>query len=68
MRRRKAKKIAVLPDPVFNEVVVTKFVNNLMLQGKKSTAFGIFYDAIDKVATKSMAKMVWKFGERHLKM
>jgi small subunit ribosomal protein S7 len=53
MRRRKAKKIPVLPDPVFNEVVVTKFVNNLMLQGKKSTAFGIFYDAIDKVATKS---------------
>jgi small subunit ribosomal protein S7 len=53
MRRRKAKKIPVLPDPVFNEVVVTKFVNNLMLQGKKSTAFGIFYDAIDKVGTKS---------------
>ncbi len=53
MRRRKAKKIPVLPDPVFNEVVVTKFVNNLMLQGKKSTAFGIFYDAIEKVSTKS---------------
>jgi small subunit ribosomal protein S7 len=53
MRRRKAKKIAVLPDPKFNEVIVTKFVNNLMLQGKKSTAFTIFYDAIDKVATKT---------------
>jgi small subunit ribosomal protein S7 len=53
MRRRKAKKIAVLPDPKFNEVVVTKFVNNLMLQGKKSTAFTIFYDAIEKVATKT---------------
>jgi small subunit ribosomal protein S7 len=52
MRRRKAKKIAVLPDPKFNEVVVTKFVNNLMLQGKKSTAFTIFYDAIEKVAAK----------------
>lgn len=52
MRRRKAKKIAVLPDPKFNEVIVTKFVNNIMLQGKKGTAFNIFYDAIDKVGTK----------------
>ncbi len=53
MRRRKAKKIAVLPDPMFNEVIVTKFVNNLMLQGKKGTAFNIFYEAIDKVSTKT---------------
>jgi small subunit ribosomal protein S7 len=53
MRRRKAKKIEVLPDPQFNDKVVTKFVNNLMLQGKKSTAFGIFYDAVEKVATKT---------------
>jgi small subunit ribosomal protein S7 len=53
MRRRKAKKIAVLPDPRFNEVVVTKFVNNLMLQGKKGTAFNIFYTAIDRVAEKT---------------
>ncbi len=53
MRRRKAKKIAVLPDPKFNDVVVTKFVNNLMLQGKKGVAFSIFYDAIEKVASKT---------------
>lgn len=53
MRRRKAKKIAVLPDPMFNEIVVTKFVNNLMLQGKKGTAFNIFYEAIDKVSAKT---------------
>ena len=53
MRRRKAKKIAVLPDPMFNEVVVTKFVNNLMLQGKKGTAFNIFYEAIEKVSAKT---------------
>ena len=52
MRRRKAKKIAILPDPKFNEVVVTKFVNNLMFSGKKSLAFRIFYDAIDMVDTK----------------
>jgi ribosomal protein S7 len=53
MRRRKAKKIATLPDPKFNDVMVTKFVNNIMLQGKKGTAFTIFYDAIEKVATKT---------------
>jgi small subunit ribosomal protein S7 len=53
MRRRKAKKIAVLPDPKFNDTVVTKFVNNIMLQGKKGTAFNIFYDAIEKVSTKT---------------
>ena len=53
MRRRKAKKIAVLPDPKFNETLVTKFVNNIMLQGKKGTAFNIFYDAIEKVSTKT---------------
>lgn len=49
MRRRTAKKITVLPDPKFKDVVVTKFVNNLMLDGKKSLAFRIFYDAIDIV-------------------
>ena len=52
MRRRKAKKIAILPDPKFNDVVVTKFVNNLMYDGKKSLAFKIFYDAIEIVDKK----------------
>jgi small subunit ribosomal protein S7 len=52
MRRRKAKKIAILPDPRFKEIQVTKFVNNLMLDGKKSLAFKIFYDAIDMVDEK----------------
>ena len=52
MRRRKAKKIAILPDPKFQEVVVTKFVNNLMLDGKKSLAFRIFYDALEIVEKK----------------
>ena len=52
MRRRKAKKIAILPDPKFNEQVVTKFVNNLMYSGKKSLAFKIFYDAIELVEKK----------------
>jgi small subunit ribosomal protein S7 len=52
MRRRKAKKIAILPDPKFNDVVVTKFVNNLMYSGKKSLAFKIFYDALEIVDKK----------------
>jgi small subunit ribosomal protein S7 len=65
MRRRKAKKHAILPDPKFNEVLVTKFVNNLMLHGKKSTAYKIFYDAIDIIEEKKASEEegaldVWK--------
>ena len=52
MRRRKAKKIPILPDPKFNEIIVTKFVNNLMYDGKKTLAFKIFYDAIELVDAK----------------
>ena len=52
MRRRQAKKHSILPDPKFKEVVVTKFVNSTMLHGKKSTAFKIFYEAMDIVGTK----------------
>ena len=53
MRRRKAKKIAILPDPRFNEVMVTKFVNNMMFSGKKNLAFKIFYEAMDIVEEKT---------------
>ena len=53
MRRRKAKKHILIPDPKFGDVVVTKFVNNLMLDGKKSLAYDIFYDAISIVDEKS---------------
>ena len=52
MRRRQAKKHTILPDPKYKDVVVTKFVNNLMLHGKKTLAFKIFYDAMDIVAEK----------------
>lgn len=52
MRRRKAKKNPILPDPKFNDVQVTKFVNNLMYDGKKNLAFKIFYDALDIVDSK----------------
>lgn len=53
MRRRKAKKHIIIPDPKFGDIVVTKFVNNLMLDGKKSLAYDIFYDAISIVDEKS---------------
>ena len=52
----------ILPDPRFNDVQVTKFVNNIMLKGKKNIAFGIFYNAIDVVSEKSGEEglQVWK--------
>ena len=53
MRKRKPKKRIIQPDPRFGDTLVTQFVNNLMLEGKKSTAFKIFYDAMDIVAEKS---------------
>ncbi|MCY7348794.1 MAG: 30S ribosomal protein S7 [Pyrinomonadaceae bacterium] len=52
-RRRVAGKREVLPDPVYNSIMVTKFINGIMLKGKKSIAEGIFYGAMNKVADKS---------------
>lgn len=52
MRKAKPKKRILLPDPKFGDVLVTRFVNSLMLDGKKSIAYGIFYDAIDIVGEK----------------
>ena len=49
MRKRSAKKRVLLPDPKFNDQLVTRFVNNLMLDGKKSVAFKVFYDALEIV-------------------
>ena len=49
MRKAKPKKRILLPDPKFSDVLVTRFVNNLMLDGKKSIAYSIFYDALDIV-------------------
>ncbi len=53
MRKRKPKKRIIQPDPRFSDTLVTQFVNNLMLQGKKSTAFTVFYDAMDVVKEKT---------------
>ena len=52
MRKRQAKKRPLLPDPRFNDQLVTRFVNNLMWDVKKSVAFKVFYDAIDIVEEK----------------
>ena len=67
MRKKQVKKRPLLPDPKFNDQLVTRFVNNLMWDGKKSIAFKIFYDAIDiieerKEDDEKSALEVWKEG------
>ncbi|MCQ2375972.1 MAG: 30S ribosomal protein S7 [Salinivirgaceae bacterium] len=52
MRKAKPRKRILLPDPKFNDVLVTRFVNNLMLDGKKSTAYEIFYDSLEVIGAK----------------
>lgn len=53
MRKAKPKKRYILPDPIYGDTLVTKFVNNLMLRGKKSLSYTIFYDAIKIVEDKT---------------
>ena len=65
MRKRQAKKRPLLPDPRFNDQLVTRFVKMLMWDGKKSVAFKVFYDAIDIVDQKKTddektALEIWK--------
>jgi small subunit ribosomal protein S7 len=62
MRKERAKKRELLPDPRFNDQLVTRFVNNLMLHGKKSVAYSIFYEAIDIVSEKTQGNglELWK--------
>ncbi|RAV99355.1 30S ribosomal protein S7 [Pseudochryseolinea flava] len=68
MRKSKPKKRYLLPDPKFNDTLVTKFVNYLMEQGKKSTAYGIFYDAVAVVEKKTNESglEVWKRAMNNL--
>jgi len=62
MRKTKPKKRIILPDPIYQDSQITKFVNNVMLEGKKNIAYKIFYDAINIVAEKSNEDgiAVWK--------
>lgn len=62
MRKTQAKKLPLAPDPKFQDKLVTRFVNNLMWEGKKSGAYLIFYDAIDRVSktTGENGYEVWK--------
>lgn len=62
MRKAQAKKLPLAPDPRFNDKQVTRFVNTMMWAGKKTTAFNIFYTAIDKVAqiTNDDGYEIWK--------
>lgn len=62
MRKAQAKKIPLAPDPRYQDRLVTRFVNNLMWEGKKSGAFTIFYDAMDKITkiTGEEGYEVWK--------
>ena len=62
MRKAQAKKLPLAPDARYNDKLVTRFVNNLMWEGKKSGAFTIFYDALDKVAkiTNEDGYEIWK--------
>ncbi|MBS4058801.1 MAG: 30S ribosomal protein S7 [Bacteroidales bacterium] len=62
MRKAKPKKKIILPDPKFSDVLVTKFVNNMMYEGKKNLAYKIFYEAMDIVTQKTNEDSieVWK--------
>ena len=53
MRKSKPKKRIILPDPKFNDIQVTRFVNNMMFDGKKSIAYAIFYDAVELAEKKT---------------
>ena len=68
MRKSKPKKRYLLPDPKFNDTLVTKFVNYMMEEGKKSVAYNIFYDAIGIVEKKSgeSGLEVWKRAMNNL--
>jgi len=68
MRKSKPKKRYLLPDPKFNDTLVTKFVNQLMEDGKKSVAYGIFYDAVELVEKKTTESglEVWKRAMNNL--
>lgn len=71
MRKSKPKKRIILPDPKFNDVLVTRFVNDLMVDGKKNVAYDIFYDALELIGKKMKESEVsplevWKKGLQNI--
>jgi small subunit ribosomal protein S7 len=65
MRKSKPKKRILLPDPKYNDTLVTRFVNNMMTRGKKSTAYDVFYEALELVSkrakdTEATPLDIWK--------
>ena len=52
-RRHRAQKREIIPDPKYTDVIVTKFMNAIMRDGKKSTAEGIVYGAFDRIEEKA---------------
>lgn len=69
MRKAKPKKRIILPDPVFGDVRVSKFVNHLMYDGKKNTSYTIFYTALELVKKNSPTRSLQhsKFGRKPLR-
>jgi len=63
-RRRRPEKREILPDPKFGDQVLSKFMNNLMLDGKKSVAERIVYGALDTVENKAKSNPVELFTQR----
>ena len=73
MRKAKPQKRVILPDPVYGEVMVAKFVNHLMLDGKKNTAYSVFYGALGVVDQKmkgeeKSALEIWKQPYAHFRV
>ena len=66
MRKKKAKKRILIPDPKFGSTLVTRCVNNLMLDGRKNTAFKVFYDAMDSISEKETEETSIKVFEKSL--
>ena len=67
-RRKRTYKREVIPDPVFKDVLVSKLVNKIMVEGKKATAQRLFYGALDEIKTKIQEEEPYRFLKKQLKM
>lgn len=68
MRKTKAKKRPLAPDPRYGDPIVTRFINSLMYDGKKSTAFAVFYEAMDRIEqlTGESGHEIWKLAMQNV--